>query len=151
MTDYINNKKAIDLFVEQGGKVLFTEIKAGDFTIADNNVSIKKTIMGNYYFANPTSELLKTGNIQAKDFFMWYDKTKGYIQPLLYNVFKANKWTPLITTGLCNFAGEDPAGYLAAASYTYGKGSFVLCEISLANRIKENPTASNLLLKILND
>jgi hypothetical protein len=82
---------------------------------------------------------------------MWYDKTKGYIQPLLYNVFKANKWTPLITTGLCNFAGEDPAGYLAAASYTYGKGSFVLCEISLANRIKENPTASNLLLKILND
>ena len=151
INDYIKNKKVIDLFVEQGGKVLFTEIKAGDFTIADNNVSIKKTIMGNYYFANPTLNLLNTGNFQAKDFFMWYDKTKGYIQPLLYNVFKANKWMPLITTGLCNFAGEDPAGYLAAASYTYGEGSFVLCEISLANRIKENPNASNLLLNMLNN
>jgi hypothetical protein len=55
----------------------------------------------------------------------------------------------LATSGLCNFAGEDPAGYLATGSFKYGKGQFIVNTISLAGRIKENPAGVEFLKTIL--
>lgn len=136
---YEKNKKEINLFVQKGGKVLLNEWPIGSYTIADEKISIQSTIMGSYYFANSTSQLLANSTLQPKDFFMWYDKSKDYIQPILYAVIKAPRWNPIVTTGLCNFAGQDPAGYLAAGSYNFGKGTFIVNAITLAGRIKENP------------
>jgi hypothetical protein len=146
---YTANRNNIDQFVRKGGKVLFTEVPAGKYDIANTTVEVKHTIMGEYYFANPDASLLKDQQFQPKDFFLWYDKKAGYIQPLLNNVFRAEGWSPLVTTGLCNFAGEDPAGYLAAATLPMGKGKFIFCELTLANRVLENPAAFALLKKII--
>ena len=148
---YEKNKLALDSFVLRGGKLLFTEIPAGNYTIGSSKVNIQHTIMGEYYFANPAENLLKDKRFNDKDFFLWYDKKAGYIQPLLKNVFRADGWNPLITTGLCNFGGEDPAGYLAAADLQYGKGKFIVCEITLANRIMENPAAYSLFKQLINE
>lgn len=149
--DYTKQKEKVDAFVKGGGKVLLTELSAGEYLIADDSLSVKKTIMGNYYFANPAESLLRDKQFLPKDFFMWYDPKVDYIQPILYNVVKAKNWTPILTTGLCNFGGEDPSGYLAAGEYKHGKGKFVICEITLANRMKQNPSALLLLHKILSN
>jgi hypothetical protein len=105
--------------------------------------------MGNYYFANISNEVLTSSTLKPKDFFMWYDKSKDYIQPILYSVIKAPNFKPLATSGLCNFAGEDPAGYLATGSFKFGKGQFIVNTISLAGRIKENPAGIEFLKTIL--
>jgi hypothetical protein len=141
----------LDAFVKNGGNLLFSEIAPGEYLIGEKNISVKHTIMGEYYFANLTDRLLKDTRFKDKDFFLWYDKKVGYIQPLLKNVFRAEGWNPIITTGLCNFAGEDPAGYLAAADLSYGKGKFIVCEITLANRIMENPAAYSLFKQLINE
>jgi hypothetical protein len=151
MQHYVNNKSALDAFVKNGGNLLFSEIAPGEYLIGEKNISVKHTIMGEYYFANLTDRLLKDTRFKDKDFFLWYDKKVGYIQPLLKNVFRAEGWNPIITTGLCNFAGEDPAGYLAAADLSYGKGKFIVCEITLANRIMENPAAYSLFKQLINE
>jgi hypothetical protein len=151
MQHYVNNKSELDAFVRNGGNLLFSEIAAGEYLIGEKNISVKHTIMGEYYFANLTDRLLKDTRFKDKDLFLWYDKKVGYIQPLLKNVFRAEGWNPIITTGLCNFGGEDPAGYLAAADLTYGKGKFIVCEITLANRIMENPAAYSLFKQLINE
>ena len=147
--DYDANRTSVDAFVSGGGKVLFTEIPRGDYAIADTRVEVKKTIMGEYYFANPHEQLIKRYGIRDKDLFMWYDADAGYMQPLLRNVFRAPGWDPVVTTGLCNFGGEDPAGYLAAAVKKHGKGQFIFSEVTLAGRIRENPAAGALLRAML--
>lgn len=148
--DYSSRQAELDAYVQQGGQLLFTELPEGNYPVAASSVAVKKTIMGEYYFANPSDFLLKDKKFSSKDFFLWYDKSVDYIQPLLRNVFRAPGWTPLITTGLCNFAGEDPAGYLAAAELKMGKGRYVFCEITLAGRMRENPAAYALMKKLVN-
>lgn len=152
MTDhqlYLRDLTAIDLFVKAGGKVVFLELPKGEYAIADDMIEVQHTIMGEYYFVNPGKHLMERSALSSKDLFLWYDQQKGYIQPLLSHVFKADGWKPFITTGLCNFAGEDPSGYMAGASYRWGKGNFVLCEVQLSDRINENPPARELFRAII--
>ena len=147
--EYEKNKTEINAFVKNGGKAILNEWPNGDYEIESNKFNIQSTIMGNYYFANISNEVLTSSTLKPKDFFMWYDKSKDYIQPILYSVIKAPNFKPLATSGLCNFAGEDPAGYLATGSFKYGKGQFIVNTISLAGRIKENPAGIEFLKTIL--
>jgi len=147
--EYEKNKTEINAFVKNGGKAILNEWPNGDYEIESNKFNIQSTIMGNYYFANISNEVLSSSTLKPKDFFMWYDKSKDYIQPILYSVIKAPNFKPLATSGLCNFAGEDPAGYLATGSFKYGKGQFIVNTISLAGRIKENPAGVEFLKTIL--
>jgi len=148
--EYEKNKIEINLFVKNGGKAILNEWPNGNHEIESNKFSIQPTIMGNYYFVNISNEVLASSILKPKDFFMWYDKSKDYIQPILYSVIKAPNFKPLATSGLCNFAGEDPAGYLATGSFKYGKGQFIVNTISLAGRIKENPAGIEFLRTVLN-
>jgi hypothetical protein len=147
--EYEKNKTEINAFVKNGGKAILNEWPNGDYEIESNKFNIQSTIMGNYYFANISNEVLASSTLKPKDFFMWYDKSKDYIQPILYSVIKAPKFKPLATSGLCNFGGEDPAGYLATGSFNYGKGQFIVNTINLAGRIKENPAGIEFLKTIL--
>ena len=147
--DYTNNKMELDGFVNRGGKLLFIELPQGKYEIDHTTVEVKKTIMGEYYFANPSDLLLKDKQFHNRDFFLWYDKETDCLQPLLRHVFRAPSWEPLVTSGLCNFAGEDPSGYLAAAELKKGKGRYLFCEMSLSGRMRENPAAYNLFKKLI--
>jgi hypothetical protein len=96
-----------------------------------------------------SNHVLVSSTLKPKDFFMWYDKSKDYIQPILYSVIKAPTFKPYATTGLCNFAGEDPAGYLATGAFTFGKGQFIVNTIQISGRMKENPASIEFLRTIL--
>lgn len=147
--DYERHRAAVDGFVRQGGRVLLTEWPAGRYAVAGTEVEVQRTIMGDYFFANPAPRLLTTGRVKPQDLFLWYDAKAGYIQPLLRQVFRAPGWSPLVTTGLTNFSGADPTGYLAAADLPLGKGRFIFSTVSLAGRVRENPAARQLLTEYL--
>ena len=146
---YDRNRQTVDAFVRSGGTVLFSELPQGKYKIDTSDVVVTKTIMGEYYFANPEPELMKRSGLRDKDLFMWYDRTVGYVQPLLRNVFRAPGWDALVSTGLCNFAGADPSGYMAVAERRVGKGRFVFSELTLAGRMSDNPAAGHLMKALL--
>jgi hypothetical protein len=146
---YKVQKTELDAFVKNGGKIFFSAIPSGQFIIGNRTIQIQPTIMGKYFFANPAPSILADKMISSKDIFMWYDKSKGYIQPMLDHVFSAPDWKPLVTTGLCNFGGNDPNGYLAAASYQMGKGTFIVSTLKLAGMMKENPPAHKIFQSLI--
>ena len=146
---YDRNRTAVDAFVRSGGTVVFSELPQGKYKIDTSEVVVTKTIMGEYYFANPEPELMKRSGLRDKDLFMWYDRKAGCVQPLLRNVFRAPGWDALVSTGLCNFAGADPSGYMAVAERRVGKGRFVFSEVTLAGRMSDNPAAGHLMKALL--
>ena len=147
--EYKKNRKEFDDFVFNGGRLLFNEVGEGKHDIGNTEVHIQHTIMGEYYFADVVDDVLKKTDLDNKDIFMWYDKEKGYVQPLLGSVFRANGWKPLVETGLCNFAGEDPSGYLAAAQLPFGKGKFIINQLRLMKNASVNPPAHHLFKYML--
>jgi hypothetical protein len=147
--DYQSRREAVDGFVRKGGRVLLSEWPTGRYEVAGTTIDVQRTIMGDYYFANPAPRLLATGRVRPQDIFLWYDAKAGYIQPLLRQVFRAPGWSPLVTTGLTNFSGADPTGYLAAADLPLGKGRFIFSSIALSGRVRENPAARQLLTEFL--
>jgi hypothetical protein len=147
--DYEAHREAVDAFVRRGGRAILTEWPEGRYAVAGTMVDVQRTIMGDYFFANPAPRLLATGRLAPQDLFLWYDARVGYIQPLLRQVFRAPGWSPLVTTGLTNFSGADPTGYLAAADLRLGRGRFVFSTVSLAGRLRENPAARQLLTECI--
>lgn len=146
---YERHRTAVNAFVKAGGTVVFSELPQGRYQIDSTQIEVTKTIMGEYYFANPEPAIMRRSGLHDKDLFMWYDRKVGYVQPLLRNVFRAPGWESLVSTGLCNFAGADPSGYLAVAERRSGKGRFVFSEVTLAGRMQENPAAQHLLYSLI--
>ena len=142
---YERNRVMVDAHVKSGGTVIFSELPQGRYRVDTTEVEVTKTIMGEYYFVNPEPELMRRSGLRDKDLFMWYDRKVGYVQPLLRNVFRAPGWKALVSTGLCNFAGADPSGYMAVAEHRSGNGSFIFSEVTLAGRMEENPAAQQLM------
>ena len=150
-TRFVPTSAQIEAFVKNGGKVLFIELPAGSYSIAGTTVKVSKTIMGEYFFAQPTPDLLKDQRFQPKDFFLWYDKRAGCINPIVPNVFKSEGWKPILTSGLCNWGNEDPSGYSVVGEKKFGKGAYYIGEITLSGWVKENPAGWMLFEKILNN
>jgi hypothetical protein len=148
-TSFLTVASKMDVYVKNGGKVIFIELPAGAYSIAGTTVEVSKTIMSEYYFAQPTSELLKDKLFRPKDFFLWYDKDAGYINPIVPDVFKSKDWNPLLSSGLCNWENTNPSGYIAVGKRNFGKGIYYICEIKLSGRVKENPAGWMLFDRML--
>ena len=146
----IISKQAED-FVKKGGRVIFLELPTGSYSIAGTTVKVSKTIMGDYFFAQVTPDLLKDKRFHSKDFFLWYDQKTGYINPIVANIFKADGWKPLLTSGLCNWGKEDPSGYSVVGEKKYGKGAYYISEVTLSGRVKENPAGWMLFNRMVNN
>ena len=146
---YERNRVMVDAHVKSGGTVIFSELPQGRYRVDTTEVEVTKTIMGEYYFVNPEPELMRRSGLRDKDLFMWYDRKVGYVQPLLRNVFRAPGWKALVSTGLCNFAGADPSGYMAVAEHRSGNGSFIFSEVTLAGRMEDNPAAQQLMYALI--
>ena len=82
------------------------------------------------------------------DFKFWYNSEKECVRPFINKVFRAEDWTPILNTGRTSWAG-DQGSYLAAAEKKSGKGSYVICQLQLNNRIDSNPAARIFANKLL--
>lgn len=147
---YKTLQNEVDAQVKQGKIALFLELTDNTYKIANTEVKVEKTAMGNYYFVSSQTNHPLVKEFKAFDFRFWYNQKSEVIAPLLSNTFTARDWTPILTSGSSNWLG-DKGMVMAAAELKYGKGTFRICEVQLLDRLNTNPTAkyflSNLLLK----
>lgn len=144
MSDYETYNNQISILnaeVEKGKKILFMEIKPGEYDLLGKKVLIAPTVMGKYYFANPRTDHPMMKNYKDFDFKCWYNPAEGYFTPLLYNTIIAPDLTTVVATGTTTWT-EAATSMGAVSELEHGKGAFRICEITLAGRTKTNPTAA---------
>jgi hypothetical protein len=81
---------------------------------------------------------------RPEDFRHWYDPAGDRISPLLETCFRAEGWTPILTTGSGGGTLPSPTAWspaLAVAEKRDGTGVWRICQITLAGRIAANPVA----------
>ncbi|MAS37825.1 MAG: glycoside hydrolase family 2 [Anaerolineaceae bacterium] len=134
--------------VEQGAIAVFINLEPGEYTIADNAVTIKACGMGQRHFVSrKTGHPLVTG-FEPNDFRFWYDADAAYITPFLAATVEAEGWDAILRSGNGNWAGDwVPA--LAAAERAYGAGRLRICQPALAGRTLHNPVARIFACRLL--
>jgi hypothetical protein len=149
-TKYTAEEKQINELVSNGKKVVFIELPAQQYQIANTTVAVEKTSMGDYYFVSPATGHPLTKNFKPFDFRLWYSGNEGLIMPILAFTITAPDWKPILSCGASNWV-VDKGPVMAAAELKHGKGVFRICEAKLASRIKYNPTAFLFMNKLLNE
>lgn len=145
---YQKAQQEVDALVEGGKIALFLELPANQYLIANTNVKVEKTAMGNYYFVSPQSGHKIVKDFKPFDFQFWVNDRTNYISPLLANTMSGEGWTPILQSGSSNWiATGDPV--MACAELKHGKGVFRVCEVQLNGMLKSNPTATIFFKKIL--
>jgi hypothetical protein len=139
-TKYLADEKHINELVKQGKKVVFLELAAQKYPIANTTVMIEKTGMSDFYFVSPATGHPLVKNFKPFDFHLWYNGKEDLIAPLLAYTIASADWTPILLSTASNWS-EDNGTAMAAAELKYGKGVFRICEVQLVDRIDFNPTA----------
>ena len=105
--------------------------------------------MGDYYFVSPETghELVKWA--RPLDFKFWYNEKEGLITPFIGKVFKADGWSPILTSGLTTWESRDNGTYLAVAEKRSGKGKYIICQLRLNDRVNTNPVARKFAYKLI--
>lgn len=138
---YSENRELVDRLVQSGKTAVFMELPEGNFQVADSEVNLYNTIMGNYYFVSPETghELVRWA--RPMDFSFWYNEEMQVIAPFIGTVFKADDWTSILSSGLTSWDSRDKGIYQAVAEKRNGKGKYVICQLQLNDRINTNPAA----------
>ncbi len=126
--------------VEKGKKIIFLELPSGTYNVAGSDVTVDKTNMGNYYFVSPETDHPRVKNFEPFDFRFWYDSEKEIISPILSYTFTGDNWVPILISGASNWLA-DKGTVMAVGEMKKGKGSLIICEVDLLNKIGVNPAA----------
>jgi len=136
--------------VEDGATALLIELPPGEYQIAGSTIVVEATGMEARHTVaraldHPLADLFREG-----DFKFWYDPSLDRAAPLLEKLFFADAtWQPILRTGQGGW-GRDWEPALAAAEKPYGKGRFIICQITLAGRLI-NPVAHIFVNSLLID
>jgi len=138
---YQQEKEKIEKSVEAGKRVVFFELPQGENEIFNEIVNIEKCGMNKRHFVSRQSGHQLVKDLKPDDFKFWYDESEGYITPFLNSCFISdNHWKPVLKTGNGDFKGKW-TGRFAAAERKLEKGSIIICQVELKNRIKKVPAA----------
>lgn len=148
---YEANRQRVDEAVQNGATCLFLELPAGRYQVGRDSVEVRNCTMGSYYFVSPQTQHPLTNGFEGRDFFFWYDRATDYPTPiidaLLYE--KGPGWQPILRSGQTGWYTKN--GYANAVSEkTVGKGRFILSQVKLAGRTKENPVADLFSRRLVN-
>ncbi len=135
----LENSKLLEAVIN-GATALVIELPPGEYQIAGSKITIEEAGMGLRHFVSRAMEHPLAALFRKEDFKFWYDPTLDRPAPLMNNLFFADdSWQPILRTGQGGWGrGWEPA--LAAAEKPYGKGRFIICQVTLAGRLL-NPTA----------
>ncbi len=147
---YKSMEQKVNELVKKGTTVVFFELPANKYEVANTNLTIESNSMGDYYFASPMSGHPIVKDNQPFDFRMWYNGKDGYISPFLANTISALDWKPILISGNSNWLHEKGT-VMASAELNYGKGVFRISEVQLLDRLQYNPTAFDYFEKLIND
>jgi hypothetical protein len=140
VSTYQKQARYYDSLVAGGKKVVLLNLPEGEYAIAGDAVKVVKPTMGAYYFVSNAVSSPLAKQLQEPDLKFWYDGETGMIQPMLKTMVLSNSWTPLLITGNTGWTARD-AYANAISEKRFGKGSFIICQVSLNNRVRYNPAA----------
>lgn len=143
----------IEAAVKAGATAIFLELPAGEHVIGGDTIKVEACGMGARHFASRDTGHPLVAGFGPEDFRLWHDPAADHINPLLETCFRADGWTPILTTGSGGGTLPSPTSWspaLAAAEKRDGAGVWRLCQVALAGRIATNPVASLFVRRFLN-
>jgi hypothetical protein len=135
----------VEAAVRAGATALFVELPAGEYELTGERIKIEACGMGARHFVSRDTGHPLVAGLGPEDFWMWYDPATDRISPLLETCFRAEGWTPILTTGSGGGTLPSPTAWspaLAAAEKRDGEGVWRLCQVALAGRTATNPVAA---------
>lgn len=147
--DYKRRQKALDKAVQQGARLVFLELPKGDYQIGGSLVRVEDCVMCPREFVSRQTDHALAEGFESEDFKCWFDPKVGYFSPLLHTMFEAEGWSPILLNGNGVWGGGAWREMLAAAELPAGKGSYIICQVTLAGRTKHNPTAKIFAARVL--
>lgn len=138
---YQKQRASIDSAVSAGARAVFVELPAGEYEIGGSRVHVEECVMRPREFVSRATGHRLVEGCEPDDFKCWYDPAAGYFRPLLPTVFDAEGWQPILTNGNGLWGSGAWVQKFAAAEKPVGKGSYVVCQVTLAGRTKHNPVA----------
>lgn len=130
----------VTALVEKGATAVLLGLAPGRYEIAGDSVQVVPCGMNPRHFCARAPGHPLVADLKPNDFRFWYDASTGYVTPVLATTLTAPGWTPILTSGNGDWSGKwGPA--LAVAEKTYGRGRFMICQVSLADRTRHNPVA----------
>jgi len=113
-------------------------------TVAGDKLKIEGCGMGQRHFVSRAIGHPLVEGFGPEGFRLWHDPAVDRIAPLLETCFRAEGWTPTLTTGSGGGNLTAPTAWssaLAAAEKRDGAGVWRICQVALAGRTKTNPVA----------
>lgn len=126
---------------ENENVVLIKNLPVGEHIIAGEKVVVKECGMLPLHFASGKTGHSAVSEFEERDFAYWYDEKEDMITPILKTTFKAEGFTPIITSGNKDDVGSWSEAYAVAERLFEGK-RYVICQLDLRT---ENPVAKRLL------
>jgi len=147
--DYQRRQQALDRAVSDGARLVFLELPAGDYQIGGSLVRVAECVMCPREFVSRDTGHPLVAGFEPDDFKCWFDRRAGYFTPLLHTLFEADGWSPILLSGNGVWGGSAWKQRFAAAEKPSGKGSYIVCQVTLAGRTKHNPTAKLFVKRLL--
>ena len=147
--DYHRRRKSLDRAVARGARVVFLELPPGDYQIGGWVLRVEECIMCPREFVSRNTGHPLVAGFEPEDFKCWYDPEAAHFTPLLHTLFEAAGWSPILLNGNGVWKGAAWKQMLAAAELPSGEGSYIVCQIALAGRLKHNPTARIFVARLL--
>lgn len=145
-----NKKKSIILeAVKNGATAIFMELPSGKWNIASQKIEVEACAMGQRHFISRKSGHPIVEDFLSNDFRFWYDQNYGYVTPILKTTFTASGFTPILLSGNPGKEGKW-APTLACGELKHGMGTIRINQLSLAERVIDNPAASIFARRLLN-
>ncbi len=142
------NRSEIEQAVREGATAILLEFPPGETKVADSTLRFEAVGMEPRHFVARAPGHPVVQSFEENDFRFWHDIGQDAPSPLLHTLFFADStWEPILTTGQGGWGMTwEPA--LAVAQKPFGRGRFIVCQVTLAGRLN-NPIAKIFLKQLL--
>ena len=144
----------VEAAVKAGATAVFLELPPGEHELAGAKITIESCGMGARHFVSRDTGHPLVDGFAPEDFRLWHDPAVDRIVPLLETCFRAEGWTPILSTGSGGGNLASPTAWspsLVAAEKHDGEGLWRICQVALAGRTATNPVACLFAGRILED
>jgi hypothetical protein len=151
-TRFAARHAAIEAAVKAGATAVFLELPAGEHQLAGDASRIEACGMGPRHFVSRATGHPLVADFGPGDFRLWHEPSVDRIVPLLETCFRAEGWTPILTTGSGGGNLASPTAWsaaLASAEKHDGAGLWRICQVALAGRTATNPVAAAFARRLL--
>ncbi len=141
--EYLSRKDELDAAAENGGTLIVSMLKPGEYDIAGSRVKVKACGMRPLNFVSRKTGHRLVEGFQPDDFGFWYDEKADMMTPIIYATLVCDGFTPILLSGNCltGSAWQNPVYQVpACAEKRYGRGRVVINQVDLDSHLK-NPVA----------